>query len=88
MITRGIQAEGDIFVAKVLAAVKAFDAFTADNDPHGEHDFGALEIDGIRVFWKLDLYDPTLSFGSEDPDRRAPHLPCAHGRARLAPVDL
>ena len=67
MITRGIAAEGDVFVAKVLAAVKAFDAFTADNDPHHEHDFGALEVDDVRVFWKFDLFDPTLSFGTEDP---------------------
>lgn len=67
MITRGIGAEGEGFVTKVLAAVRAFDGFTADNDPRGEHDFGVLEIDGVRVFWKIDLYDPTLSVGSEEP---------------------
>ncbi len=67
MITRGVQAEGQLFVAKVFVAVRSFDAFTVDNDPHGEHDFGALEVDGIRIFWKIDLYDPTLSFGTKDP---------------------
>lgn len=42
----------------------------------GEHDMGALdvEIDGPgfgttteRIFFKLDYYDPTLSFLSDDP---------------------
>jgi Protein of unknown function (DUF3768) len=47
--------------------VEKFSAFTPDNDPHGERDFGAFEHNGERIFWKIDYYDPTLSFGSEDP---------------------
>jgi hypothetical protein len=47
--------------------VEAFDAFTPDNDPHGERDFGAVEHNGQRIFWKIDYYDTTLSKGSEDP---------------------
>jgi hypothetical protein len=35
MITSGIQALGTEGVARVLAAVAAFDAFTGDNDPMG-----------------------------------------------------
>ena len=62
--------------ARVLAAVRAFDAFTDENDPWGEHDMGALdvEVDGPgfgttthRIFFKHDYYDPTLSFLSDDP---------------------
>jgi len=34
------------------AKVRAFDAFTNDNDPHGEHDFGAIDEGGVRCFWK------------------------------------
>lgn len=51
----------------LLARVRSFDGFGADNDPHGEHDFGALDFDGRRYFWKIDYYDRALEFGSENP---------------------
>ncbi|WP_298362546.1 DUF3768 domain-containing protein [uncultured Litoreibacter sp.] len=51
----------------LMYQVRSFDAFTADNDPHGEHDFGAFEFLGEKCFWKIDYYDPTLKWGSEDP---------------------
>ena len=44
-----------------------FDAFTSDNDPHGERDFGSFAICGEHLFWKIDYYDQGLRFGSEDP---------------------
>lgn len=47
--------------------VEMFDAFTPDNDPYGEHDFGAFEHNGERIFWKIAYYDRTLTQGSEDP---------------------
>ena len=76
MITAGIQAMDPEAQARVLAAVRAFDAFTDENDPWGEHDMGALdvEVDGPgfgstthRIFFKHDYFDPTLSFLSDDP---------------------
>jgi len=67
VITRGIAAEGPAFVARVMAEVRAFEDFSPNNDPWGEHDFGALTVEGQKVFWKIDLYDPTLTRGSEDP---------------------
>ena len=30
--------------------VETFDAFTPDNDPYGERDFGAFEHSGQRIF--------------------------------------
>jgi hypothetical protein len=45
----------------LLQAVRHFDDFTPDNDPHGEHDFGAIDWHGERTFWKIDYYDQTLS---------------------------
>jgi hypothetical protein len=42
-------------------------AHLAHNDPWGEHDFGAVEIDGEKVFFKIDYYTPDLSAGSENP---------------------
>jgi hypothetical protein len=67
MISAGVSAEGPDFVARAVAAVRAFDAFTADNDPWGEHDFGAVEVQGQRLFWKIDAYDLDLQLGSPNP---------------------
>ena len=47
--------------------VEVFDAFTPDNDPHQEHDFGSFDHAGVTIFWKIDYYDPTLTYGSDDP---------------------
>ena len=67
LVTRGVLAHGEAFTSRAIAAVKAFDAFTPDNDPHGEHDFGAVEIAGEKVFFKIDLYDLSERAGSPDP---------------------
>jgi Protein of unknown function (DUF3768) len=53
--------------ARVLLAVQSFSNFTKDNDPHREHDFGHIEIDGETYFFKVDYYAPDLESGSEDP---------------------
>lgn len=52
---------------EVMTAVREFNAFTEGNDPHGEHDFGAVELEGETFFWKIDYYDRTGQFASEDP---------------------
>ena len=54
-------------VALAIQAVRTFDSFTPDNDPYGEHDFGSIEIDGHRIFWKIDYYDRDQKFASPDP---------------------
>lgn len=60
-------AMGPDFMAAALAAVRSFDTFTTDNDPYGEHDFGCVAVGEERVFWKIDYYDTTLCYGSNDP---------------------
>jgi Protein of unknown function (DUF3768) len=47
--------------------VETFDAFTPDNDPYGERDFGAFEHADQKIFWKIDYYDKSMTKGSEDP---------------------
>lgn len=66
-VTAGVIALGNGAVADILLAVASFDAFTPDNDPYGEHDFGAVEWNGTRIFWKIDYYDRVMQFGSPDP---------------------
>jgi hypothetical protein len=67
MMTCGVNALDDADRMALLSAVRAFDAFTPDNDPHGEHDFGSIDIKGSKFFWKLDYYDLQCSGGSPDP---------------------
>ena len=66
-ITIGVKQLRPYVLSQVLAGVREFNAFTADNDPHGEHDFGTLVVEGNRIFWKIDYYDKRLEAGSEDP---------------------
>lgn len=64
LITRGISDRCNATAA--LERVRTFDAFNEANDPHHEHDFGALEIGAETVFWKMDYYDKDLEQGSPD----------------------
>lgn len=82
-VTSGFHAlpAADRFAA--LTAIVAFTKWDGDNDPYGEHDFGAVYrlAEGTwtqdrpkdqqtitqTVFWKVDCYDNDLSFGSEAP---------------------
>ena len=67
LITCGVRDQGPLFTLCATNAVAKFEAFTADNDPYGEHDFGSFELTGQRLFWKIDYYDQDLQFGSPDP---------------------
>lgn len=67
LITSGVRALGKDTVTAALLAVREFDAFTRENDPWGEHDFGAVSVDGRRLFWKIDAYDRDRRFHSPDP---------------------
>jgi hypothetical protein len=67
IMTPGIAALGGEAIGRLVNAIATFDDFCTANDPHGEHDFGAFEFDGIPVFFKIDYYDKDLSFHSPDP---------------------
>lgn len=66
-VTRGIAALPAADQAIIFSRVCSFDEFTSDNDPYGEHDFGAFDHHGIRIFWKIDCYDLDDRYGSPDP---------------------
>ncbi|SCW95429.1 DUF3768 domain-containing protein [Ancylobacter rudongensis] len=54
--------------AAALSHVRRFDKFDEGNDPYGEHDFGAFEIDGQRYHWKIDYFALDEMSGSEHPE--------------------
>ena len=67
-VTSGVTALPPAVQAELIGRVQRFDQFTEDNDPYGEHDFGSLDHPQAgRVFWKIDYYDPSKCYGSEDP---------------------
>jgi hypothetical protein len=71
-MTSGIRALGLVATVEITERVAAFDSFTEDNDPHGEHD-------GKEIFWKIDYYDRATfgtgrDMGSEDPSDPAKTL--------------
>ena len=65
--TRGIAALPSDEQAEIMHKVVHFDDFNEDNDPHGEHDFGSIEHNDTKIFWKIDYYDKNLEYASEDP---------------------
>jgi len=64
MVTPGVRALPDML--GLIKAVQAFDRFTPDNDPNGEHDFGIIGWHTEQTYWKIDYYDQALQYG-EDP---------------------
>jgi hypothetical protein len=57
LVTPGVGSLSPESNAELLERVRTFSDFDADNDPHHEHDFGAIDIAGERFFWKIDLYE-------------------------------
>ena len=67
LVTGGVQAEGPCFTWEAISTVQRFSGFDADNDPHGEHDFGSFELSGERVFWKIDYLERGTQLAAENP---------------------
>ena len=67
VMTPGIAALGAEAVHRIVKTIAVYDDFCHANDPHEEHDFGAFDADGHRVFFKIDYYDKDLSAHSPDP---------------------
>ena len=66
--TRAVAAKGFGFMLNAQIAVAAFNEFNEDNDPYGDHSFGVVTVNGERIYWKIDLYDLNLEYGSEEPE--------------------
>ena len=71
IVTDGVGSLPPSQFADLLLAVRSFEEFSSDNDPHGEHDFGSVERNGTRYFWKIEAYDEWMQFGSSDPTNPA-----------------
>ena len=67
LLTSGVNALPDATKAKIFEAIKTFTDFDKGDDPYSEHDFVSVEIDGEKVFAKIDYYDRDIRFGCDDP---------------------
>jgi hypothetical protein len=68
MMTSGVDELPDCVKAEALVQVAKFSEFTADNDPHDEHDFGSFMLVGRKFFWKIDLYEePNVKGANGEP---------------------
>lgn len=67
--TPGIQALGPAVVQEVLHLVLVFpdELFRESFDPYGDRDFICIINKGIRVWAKIDTYDPAMECMSENP---------------------
>lgn len=70
VVTATLHAEGPEFLRAACHAVGTFDDFKHDNDPEGHRDFGAVEVSGKRLFFKIDMYQAGsyLRWGAERAD--------------------
>ena len=67
MLTASIAMLGDARQAEIMAAVRNFTDFKEENDPHLEHDFGAFDVAGERIMFKIDYFDLSKTWYSPDP---------------------
>jgi Protein of unknown function (DUF3768) len=66
LITAGVAALGPEAVARIVKTIAVYDDFCHANDPYEEHDFGAFEVEGRKLFFKIDYYDKALTYHSPD----------------------
>jgi Protein of unknown function (DUF3768) len=67
VMTAGVAALGAETVSRIVKTIGVYDNFCHANDPYEEHDFGVFEIDGHKLFFKIDYYDKSRSYHSPDP---------------------
>lgn len=67
VITAAVAELDEATRAKVLSTARTFKNFTRHNDPHGEHDCFFFQVDRQRFFAKIDYYDKSMEYGSENP---------------------
>jgi hypothetical protein len=70
MVTTEVERLEPLDRARLLELVRTFDAFTADNDPLEEHDFGRIDFLGHSWCFKIDAFDLSMHFASPDPTAR------------------
>lgn len=66
VLTQGIRSNTPDDLKEIITKVRTFDTFDENNDPYNEHDFGAFDFKGKKIFWKIDNYDREFLYLSPD----------------------
>lgn len=64
VISQGVEALDNM--PSVSDQVQRYTAFTPDDDPYGENDFGSFQHAEVTIFWNIDAYDVDLNMHSPD----------------------
>ena len=67
LLAMRVAALGPEAVERIIKTIAVFDDFCHANDPYEEHDFGSFEVDGHRIFFKIDYLDQAVTCHSPDP---------------------
>ena len=67
VITNGVYRLPGYHSRELLRTLADYDSFDSDNDPHGERDFGDIQVFDTDLLWKIDYYDLKLEFAPPDP---------------------
>src|SRR4051812_20018540 len=67
VVTPGVVSQTADIARSIYKAVSEFSNFSAENDPHDEHDCASLGVKGLSVIWKVDYYDRSMTAHSPTP---------------------
>jgi len=67
VFSSGLHVLGPQALREIRQVVADFEDFDPDNDVYEEHNFGAVDFGGHRIFWKIDCYNKSLTQASNDP---------------------
>ena len=67
VITSGVTTLSLVDRMDLFKKISEFNNFNKSNDPYQEHDFGRIEHNGINYFFKIDYYDASMEYASDDP---------------------
>ena len=66
MLSQGMRANRLVDIDAIMEMFRSYNDFNENNDPYGEHDFGAFTFKGQKIFWKIDYFDKDLTGLSPD----------------------
>jgi len=69
LLTPGVQSLSEKDREALFQKIREFEDFNEGNDPYGEHDFGAVNHNGVKYFFKFDYLDDSLRYFKEDGNR-------------------
>ena len=71
-ITQTVKALPPEYQQKLLQLVRDFNSFESGNDPYGERDFFAIQLDSKNYFFKIDYFDRKAWLNNQEVSSECP----------------